>query len=72
MLNSILDTGKNFPESDLESIQESLEVIKIELSGKKPKKSMLITALNGLKTIEGTVEFAAAVATLIQFLIPFI
>ena len=72
ILNSILDNGKNLPESDFESIQESLEVIKTELSGMKPKKSMLNTAINGLKAIKGTVEFAAAVATLIQFLSPFI
>lgn len=54
-------------EEDKETVSESLEVIEAEVAAEKPKKSMIKTALSSLQAVKGTVEFAAAVASLIQF-----
>jgi len=54
-------------EEDKEAVEESLEVIKAEISAEKPKKSMLRTPLATLTTIKGAAEFSAAVAALVQF-----
>lgn len=53
---------------DAETLSDSLEVIEEEVKAEKPKKSFIKTAITGLKTIKGTVEFAAAVAALAEFL----
>ncbi len=58
---------ESFGSEDLEVISDSLEAIKAELRSLKPKKGMLRTALNGLKMINGSTQFVAAVTTLIQF-----
>ena len=53
---------------DKETTAESLEVIETEVVAEKPKKSMIKTAIAGLKAIKGTAEFGSAVAVLIQFI----
>ena len=53
---------------DIEIVNDSIEVIESELTQATPKKSMIKTALTGLKAIKGTVEFGSAVAALIQFI----
>lgn len=52
---------------DMESVNESIEVIESELAQTVPRKSLIKTALAGLKTVKGTVEFGSAVVALIQF-----
>ena len=54
-------------EEDKETASESLEVIEAEVAAEKPKKSMIKTAIATLQAVKGTVEFASAVAALIQF-----
>ena len=54
-------------EEDKETASESLEVIEAEVAAEKPKKSMIKTAIASLQAVKGTVEFASAVAALIQF-----
>ncbi|SCP99568.1 hypothetical protein [Anaerobium acetethylicum] len=58
------------PQEDAEVLESSLEVIEDEIKSGKPRKGFLKTAVSGLKMIKGTAEFAAAVATLIQFVQP--
>lgn len=53
---------------DKEAAQEYIEVIESELRNSKPKKSLLRTAITGLQAINGTVQFGAAIATIIQFI----
>ncbi len=55
---------------DLEILNDSLEVIEEEATKEKPKLGVLRTAITGIKTLKGTVEFGAAVVTLIQFVQP--
>lgn len=57
-------------DEDKEAASESLEVIETEVISEKPKKSMIKTAIASLQAIKGTVEFASAVAALIQFIGP--
>lgn len=57
-------------DEDKEAVSESLEVIEAEVISEKPKKSMIKTAIASLQAIKGTVEFASAVAALIQFVGP--
>ena len=64
-------TGSLTPE-DKEAVTESLEVIETEVSGGKPKKSLLKTALTTLNAIKGVAEFSVAVATLVQFVSQYI
>ena len=52
---------------DKKSAVESIEVIEAEAASKKPRKSMIKTALSALQAIKGTAEFGAAVAVLAQF-----
>lgn len=50
-----------------ETVSECLEVIESEATAEKPKKSILRTAINTLKTVKGVAEFAAAVTALVEF-----
>ena len=72
LLKGVLDNCNGLSEEDTEAVQENLEVIKSELNEPKPKKSLLKTAMTGLKLIKGTTEFSAAVITLVQFVSLFI
>lgn len=53
---------------EAEIMNDSLDAIQEELKSGKPKRGILKAAVNGLKALKGTAEFAAAIATLIQFL----
>lgn len=53
-----------------QEVEESLELITEQVESSNPKRRMISMALTGLKAIKGSTEFAAAVATLAQFLQP--
>lgn len=57
----------NFSEDDQESLNNYIEVLREETRKEIPKKGFVKTALVGLKSLKGTVEFGAAVATLVEF-----
>lgn len=61
-------TPSNLGENETAALKNSLSAIKSELSSIVPKKSILRNAIDTLKAIKGTAEFAAAVATLVQFI----
>lgn len=67
-INEMLNTAQVLSEVDRNATREFAEVIKDESNKVNPRKSMINTAVNGLKMIKGTTEFAAAVATIIQLL----
>lgn len=75
-LNKLLDAvraeaNKSFLSSDdMETVESSLEVIGDESKTSQPRKSFIKTAVTGLKAVKGTIEFAAAVTALIQFIQP--
>lgn len=73
-LNKLIDAVKSgtatLSEKDRETATECIEVIEAEAISAKPKKSLLKTALKTLDAIKYSAEFAAAVATLIQFFAP--
>ena len=75
-LSKLIDAVKNCSSALLneerETVTECIEVIGTEAVSAKPKKAFLKTALNTLKAIKGTAEFAAAVTALIQFFAPVI
>lgn len=56
-----------FSADEAEVANANLDIIEEELKQSKPRKGFLKAALTGLKTIKGTTEFGAAVATLVQF-----
>lgn len=72
-LTKLIDAIKNvaksqaFSDDEKEELNENLETIDEEAKSSKPKKGLLKTAIKGLKGIKGTAEFAAAVATLVEF-----
>lgn len=55
------------PEDDKAILSDSLEVIDEQLKTEKPQKSFIRTAIEGIKHLKGTAEFAAAVTALVQF-----
>ena len=72
-LSKIIETIKHTSSllenvEDKETVQEYIEVIETELNNKHPKKSLLKTAMTGLKAIKGSVEFSAAIVAIIQFI----
>jgi len=72
-LNELIDAIKketpcNISKDDIDTLNESMEVIKYESVQPIPKKTLLKTALIGLQTIKGTAEFGAAVIALVQFI----
>lgn len=73
-LNSLIEkvqqTGSNMDQEEIKKINESLEVIKEEMTKTSPHKSGVKLALGVLKGIKGSTEFMAAVATLAQFISP--
>ena len=63
----ILAQKENLNREDEDQLTCNLDVIEEELKNKEPRTNFIKTALNGLNLIKGTTEFAAAVTTLIQF-----
>lgn len=55
------------PEDDKATLSDSLEVLDEQLKNEKPRKSFIRTAINGIKHLKWTAEFAAAVTALVQF-----
>ncbi len=70
LISDIKAAAQGLSAADAESLSENLEVIEEEAKSEKPRKSFIKTAINGIKAIKGTAEFAAAVAALIQFIQP--
>lgn len=70
LISDIKVAAQGLSAADAESLNENLEVIEEEAKSEKPRKSFIKTAINGIKAIKGTAEFAAAVAALIQFIQP--
>lgn len=70
LIQTIKDCTESLSEDDEDILASSLEVIQEEASAQTPRKGFLKTSISGLKTIKGTTEFSAAVATLIQFIQP--
>lgn len=69
LLDKVLQESKTvLTEDEITAVKESVEVIQQELSQEKPKKSILRGILNTLQSIKGSVEFAAAVTALAQFI----
>ena len=72
-LNSLIaNVRQNIPQNicaeDLEIIDDNLEIIESEFLQSEPKKGFIKTAITGLKTIKGTIEFTAAITTLYMFI----
>ena len=61
-----------FDNEELEQITDSLDAIKAELTSLQPKKGILRTAVKGLKAINGSAQFLAAIGSLVQFVGPYI
>lgn len=72
LINAVKTESESLSEGDEETLANSLEVVEEELKTVKPRKGFIKTAIAGIKAIKGTAEFAAAVASLIQFLQPLI
>lgn len=71
-LESIIsDIMKHMPTSltqeEQEQITDSVEVIRAEIQSASPRKGFIKTALKGFQAINGTAQFGAAIATLVQF-----
>ncbi len=69
--NIIADIMKHMPtditQEEQEQIRDSVEVIRAEVQSANPRKGFIKTALKGLQAINGTAQFGAAIATLVQF-----
>lgn len=63
---------EGFGNEELEQITDSLDAIKVELTSLQPKKGILRTAVKGLQAINGSAQFLAAIATMVQFVEPYI
>lgn len=68
LIEAVRKSAASLSPDDKETLESSLEVIEEEIQTAQPRKSFLKTAITGIKTIKGTVEFASAVTALIQFL----
>lgn len=68
LLERVRENAANLSNDDKTVVQNSLEAIKTEACSTSPRKSVLDTALTVLKGIKSSVEFSAAVASLVQFL----
>ena len=63
---------EEFGNEEVEQITDSLDTIKEELTSLHPKKGMLRTAVKGLQAINGSAQFLAAIATMVQFVGPYL
>lgn len=70
LINCVKKEAPDITGDDAQTLYDGLEVIEEETKAEKPKKSILRTAIVGLKAIKGTAEFGAAIAALIQFIQP--
>lgn len=72
LIQAVRNNAQSFSAEDKETVESNLEVIQEEVKVPKPRKRFIKTAIDGLKFLKGTVEFAAAVTTLATFLMPLI
>lgn len=70
LIEDIKEKAEGISVEDEDILVSSIDVIEDELKASNPRKSYLKTAARGLQTIKGTVEFAAAITALIQFIQP--
>lgn len=68
LIQNVRAAAQELPSDDAEIVSDSLETIEAEAVSETPKKGLLRTAITGIKAVKGSVEFAAAVAALVQFL----
>ncbi len=66
LIDAMLSTITDMNDDDKQTIDDCVETIQT-INDEKPKKGIIKMALNTLKGIAGTAEFAAAVASLVQF-----
>ena len=59
---------KEMVSNEIEQINSNLSIIAEELSKEKPRNKLVKAAIDSLKSVKGTIEFGAAVSTLIQFI----
>ncbi len=67
LINDIKANATCLSKEDQETLSDGLEAIESEVQSKRPKTNVLRMALKGLNMLKGSVEFGAAVATLIQY-----
>ena len=67
LISAVRETSVDIPGEDVESLNDSLEVIEQMAQPDKPKRSFVKTAITALKAIKGSAEFAAAITALISF-----
>ena len=67
LIDAVKSMANGLDSADLQSLDDSVELLKEELASSKPKASLLRMAINSLKGIKGTAEFAAAVVALVEF-----
>lgn len=67
LIQNVRTAAQELLPDDAEVVSDSLETIEAEAVSEHPKKGLLRTAIAGIKAIKGSVEFVAAVATLVQF-----
>ncbi len=72
LINEVRKKGINLSDVYKETLSGNLNFIEQELKTRKPRKNFLKTAIDGLKTIKGTVEFGTATMALIEFVRKFI
>ncbi len=72
LVDDVEKNSKGISEEDYETLVSSIDVIKEEVKSANPRKSFIKTAILGLNGLKNTVEFAAAITALIQFIQPFI
>lgn len=72
LVDEVEKNSKGISEEDYETLVSSIDVIKEEVKSTNPRKSFIKTAISGLNGLKNTVEFAAAITELIQFIQPFI
>lgn len=58
---------QDISDEEQQQVSDSIEVIRAEVESTNPRRSFINTALNGLKMINGTAQFGAALATLVEF-----
>lgn len=65
--NIMKSIPNDLTQDEQEQITDSIKVIRDEIQTINPRKGFVKTALRGLQAINGTAQFGAAVATLVQF-----
>ena len=67
LIQAVKDASLSLSPEECEVLNGNLNIIEEECKKEEPKKSFIKTALNSIKFIKGTAEFAAAVTALFDF-----